>query len=297
MTISQVCEATGLTKKAIRHYESLGLVIPAVQPNGYREYREDDVVRLNQVALLSQLGFRLAEIAEMIDAPDSVDARIRDRIQELKHERESLNVSTAVLQELLDRDLSPSDLQVHRRQLLESLADKPGFLLHKLSLLFPGGLGALIGVAFGHLIDDYLQSDDAIQAWCALISDLDELEPVDIPDTVAGWARQAGDNESIRSRVRAYKEQYAQDYDRFASDKLNDIHEYLTSASLQEREAAIERSRAIAQFFAGSGAEVAGVMQEYLPRLSQSYRRMIQHQTRLFNENPDLMKKLAIPRE
>ena len=70
MTISEACERTGLTKKAIRHYESLGLISTKILPNGYRVYGQSEVSRLNQVALLSHLGFSLAEISEMLEAPD-----------------------------------------------------------------------------------------------------------------------------------------------------------------------------------------------------------------------------------
>ncbi len=293
MTISEVCERTGLTKKAVRHYESLGLISPEVLPNGYRAYGEQEVLRLDQVALLSQLGFRLAEIAEIIDAPDAADARIRARVQVLKQERETLNVSTTLLDDIVNRDLSLSDLQAHRRELLKSLGDKPGFLIDRLSLLFPGGLGKVIGIAFGHLIDDHLQSDDAIEAWRSLISDLDALDPVEIPSAVAQWVQQAPDSDWMRSRVKHYKEQYAQDYDTFAGEKLKDVHEYLSSVSPEDRKATIDRSRAIADFFAGPAAEVGRVMQRYLPRLSDSYRRIVQHQMRLFNENPDLMNQVA----
>lgn len=297
MTISEACERTGLTKKAIRHYESLGLVSPRILPNGYRVYGQGEVSRLNQVALLSHLGFSLAEISEMLEAPDSADSRIGDRIRELKREREKLNVSTALLEDLLSQDLAPSDLQAHRQHLLESLEDKPGFLVDKLSVLFPGGLGQLLGITFGHLIDDHLQSDDAIDAWRCLIQDLDALDPVDIPDSVTQWTQQAGDGESVRSRVREYKQQYAEDYDTFASKKLGDVQEYLSSTSARERQATAERSRAIAEFFAGPAAEVGRVMQQHLPRLSESYRRILEHQMRLFHENPELLEKLAISHE
>ena len=52
MTIKEICEASGLTKKAVAYYEEKGLICPDVRENGYREYRKEDVQTLREVACL-----------------------------------------------------------------------------------------------------------------------------------------------------------------------------------------------------------------------------------------------------
>lgn len=65
MTIKEACAATGLTRKAIRYYESVGLISPDIDPNGYRNYSDDVVRQLAVIAVLARvipsfLGFRPA---------------------------------------------------------------------------------------------------------------------------------------------------------------------------------------------------------------------------------------------
>ena len=56
MTIKEICEASGLTKKAVAYYEEKGLICPDVRENGYREYRKEDVQTLREVACLRFYG-------------------------------------------------------------------------------------------------------------------------------------------------------------------------------------------------------------------------------------------------
>lgn len=47
MKIKEVCERTGLTRRAVRFYEEKGLISPEIrEENEYRDYTETDVCRL-----------------------------------------------------------------------------------------------------------------------------------------------------------------------------------------------------------------------------------------------------------
>ena len=57
MKIKEVCERTGLTRRAVRFYEEKGLISPEIrEENEYRDYTETDVRRLQLVARLR--GYR-----------------------------------------------------------------------------------------------------------------------------------------------------------------------------------------------------------------------------------------------
>ena len=60
MTIKEICEASGLTKKAVAYYEEKGLICPDVRENGYREYRKEDVQTLREVACLRFYGLTVS---------------------------------------------------------------------------------------------------------------------------------------------------------------------------------------------------------------------------------------------
>jgi len=68
MTVSQAARRAGLTPKAVRLYESKGLVDPAARTGaGYRLYQDRDVEVLRFVRQARALGLNLAEIREIID--------------------------------------------------------------------------------------------------------------------------------------------------------------------------------------------------------------------------------------
>ena len=68
-TVKTAAQLTGLTVKAIRHYEHIGLLPPASrESNGYRVYSDEDIARLRQIRYFRDLQFSLPEIARLLDA-------------------------------------------------------------------------------------------------------------------------------------------------------------------------------------------------------------------------------------
>lgn len=69
--IGEVADRTGLTRRTLRHYDDLGLLVPATRSRGdYRQYSEDDLLRLLQIQNLKALGLSLPEIASALADPD-----------------------------------------------------------------------------------------------------------------------------------------------------------------------------------------------------------------------------------
>jgi DNA-binding transcriptional MerR regulator len=62
MRIGELAEAAGTTTRALRHYESEGLLHSARSPNGYRDYTGEAVVRVRNIRELLGVGFTLADI-------------------------------------------------------------------------------------------------------------------------------------------------------------------------------------------------------------------------------------------
>jgi DNA-binding transcriptional MerR regulator len=65
MYIGKLAESTGATRKAIRLYESLGLIPIPVRQGTYRVYSDKDVVLVNMIRRAQTLGFNLAELKEL----------------------------------------------------------------------------------------------------------------------------------------------------------------------------------------------------------------------------------------
>lgn len=70
MRIHEVCQATGLTKKAINWYEEQGLIAIPTDENGYRDFQDADIQKLKEIGLLRSLGLSAKEIETVLRASD-----------------------------------------------------------------------------------------------------------------------------------------------------------------------------------------------------------------------------------
>lgn len=69
--VGQLAELTGVTVRALRHYDQTGLLKPAGQTaGGHRFYDHANVVRLYRILALRRLRFSLSEIRSLLDDPD-----------------------------------------------------------------------------------------------------------------------------------------------------------------------------------------------------------------------------------
>ena len=66
MRIGELATATGLSREALRFYESRGLLRARRTDNGYRDYAPETVALVQYIRLAQQLGFTLAEVGEAV---------------------------------------------------------------------------------------------------------------------------------------------------------------------------------------------------------------------------------------
>jgi DNA-binding transcriptional MerR regulator len=90
LKVGELARRTGLTVRTLHHYDEIGLLKPSLHTEaGHRLYTAGDVVRLQQVLSLRQLGFGLEEIRDCLDrsgcSPLEIVrlhvARLHDQIQ------------------------------------------------------------------------------------------------------------------------------------------------------------------------------------------------------------------------
>jgi len=67
--VQEVSRMTGLSVRALHHYDELGLVRPARTSSGHRLYGKRDLLRLQQVVIGRELGLGLDSIQATLDAP------------------------------------------------------------------------------------------------------------------------------------------------------------------------------------------------------------------------------------
>jgi DNA-binding transcriptional MerR regulator len=71
--IKQLAELAGVTTRALRFYDSMGLLCPKRRENGYRTYGPKDVDRLQMIMFYREMDIPLDEIDELLDS-DNLDA-------------------------------------------------------------------------------------------------------------------------------------------------------------------------------------------------------------------------------
>ena len=111
--IGEVAKATGMTARALHHYDDIGLLVPSERSDaGYRLYSEGDLRRLYRIVALRGMGFTLEEIGSTLlrDGEDPRPALRRhlERIDERLRLAEQLRSRLVRILDVLDRGVEPS---------------------------------------------------------------------------------------------------------------------------------------------------------------------------------------------
>jgi DNA-binding transcriptional MerR regulator len=90
LTVKQLAKLSGVSVRALHHYDEIGLLKPAyVGGNGYRYYGQEEHLRLQQILFHRELGLSLDGITQVLDAPGF------DRVAALKAHRAKLTAEAA----------------------------------------------------------------------------------------------------------------------------------------------------------------------------------------------------------
>lgn len=75
-----------VTTKTLRHYDEIGLLKPAYVDDitGYRYYSSAQLVRLNQIIALKQMGVGLSNIDKVLSHPESINVFLEIKAKELE---------------------------------------------------------------------------------------------------------------------------------------------------------------------------------------------------------------------
>lgn len=150
MKSNELARLAGVTTRALRHYHAIGLLAePPRSANGYRDYDAADLLRVLRIRQLASLGFRLDQVAGMLDELDArrgatgapgasdtgsgadglladLDRALEERIEELRRQR-------ALIARLRSRDLDADFPEraagaLAAMERLARLTDVPGFM-------------------------------------------------------------------------------------------------------------------------------------------------------------------------
>ncbi len=93
---AEVAAMTGLTSRTLRHYDAIGLVRPAFTGHGgLRHYGSEELLTLQEVLVLRELGLRLDVVARVLSGE-------RDRLEALRGHEAALRQESARVGRLAD---------------------------------------------------------------------------------------------------------------------------------------------------------------------------------------------------
>ncbi|MCD8141763.1 MAG: MerR family transcriptional regulator [Clostridiales bacterium] len=116
MKINEAEALVGITRKNIRFYEQEGLLTPRRnQANGYRDYGEEDVARLQQIKLLRKLGMPLSDIRRVLSGEQTLTVALNRHGAALRRERARLEQSLALTVSMAGENLTLDTLDAAGR--------------------------------------------------------------------------------------------------------------------------------------------------------------------------------------
>ena len=105
LTIGEVAEQAGVATSALRYYDELGLLPPAGRESGQRRYTPDAVARVGVILLLTDVGFTLAEVGELLASrsrsPKAWHELAEAKVEELRRAAEKAELARIALEHAL----------------------------------------------------------------------------------------------------------------------------------------------------------------------------------------------------
>lgn len=103
LTLREVCELVGVSRRAVQGYEKQGIVHAADKNKyGYLLYDEAAVQMIRKIKMYQDMGFSVKEIKELMSEPEEIrKSRISDKITEMYAELERLKKNIQLAEELI----------------------------------------------------------------------------------------------------------------------------------------------------------------------------------------------------
>ena len=103
LLLREICELTGVTRRAVQGYEKEGLVKPSSKnKQGYLLYDQEAVVRIKEIKIFQERGFTLKEIKsfETLSRED-YKFKLTQKVSELEKRQSQLEVVALQIQTII----------------------------------------------------------------------------------------------------------------------------------------------------------------------------------------------------
>lgn len=171
MLINEVAKLCNLTKKAVEYYTEQGLICPNILENGYRDFSEQDIEILKQIALYRRLGLSISEIKRVLDNPDELKSILYKKTLELEQEKAK--------NDILQRLCNGENLEKLEKE-INNINSKT-IIIKKLIDLFPSYYGKFISLNFSRYLTGRIETKEQMEAFKEIIDFFDNVPNIEIP--------------------------------------------------------------------------------------------------------------------
>lgn len=264
MLINEVCRKCKLTKKAVEYYEEQQLVQPRILENGYRDFSESDVMRLQKIAILRQLGLSIPDIQAVLN--DKSKTALYNVSSKKALEIEGLKAKQKLAQKLANNQ----DWEYTRLQ-LETLEKKQS-VLERLIDVFPGYYGKYISLHFAPYLNEPVVTEEQQEAFEKIITFLDNVD-FDIPADLREYLDEVTRNidENSAAAISENMDKAVHNIDEYIADNKETLEQYLAFKKSDEykKSPAYRLEEVLKKFNSASGYN--DVFIPAMKQLSKSY--------------------------
>lgn len=110
LSVHEVVRLTGATARTLHYYDEIGLLKPAlVTDAGYRQYSEENLLRLQEILFFREVGFSLKEIKSLTESPGyDAGKALKKQLEVLEAQKERINGLIALVKDRIsgEKDIS-----------------------------------------------------------------------------------------------------------------------------------------------------------------------------------------------
>ena len=177
MQIKEVQEKLKISSYTLRYYEKMGLIQPYRDENGYRNYNEEDIHKIERIMFLRDINVPIEDIKDILNNKVTFQDVLESHIQKVNTEIESLQYIKNMCEDLKEKNIplldqviednQIGDKKVKKRDLKKVFdyfkKDQTVIIGHKsiprsllslifLSILYAGIFGVVIGAGFPNIV-------------------------------------------------------------------------------------------------------------------------------------------------
>lgn len=220
MLINEVAKSCDLTKKAVEYYTEQGLIYPNILQNGYRDFSEQDIEILKQIALYRRLGLSISEIKSVIADSNDLKSILYKKTLELEQEKAK--------QDILQKLCNGESLEKLEQEI--NNINSKSIIIKKLMDLFPSYYGKFIGLNFSRYLTGRIETNEQMEAFKEIIDFFDNVPDIEIPKELQEYldaylAKYSSEEETINSIIQE-KDKNIKNIDAFIRKNKSALDKY-----------------------------------------------------------------------